>query len=836
MTQDSDRALEQLSKQLGQLIDITRVIDRNRDDGAYASRGNEIFYVFDTNVVQMFLEPHKNPGFSEAFHGPTWGVEYVDAEGVNTSACLLAAEYLMSGRLPGQRFGRWFMTEAHHQETLRQVQFLKEWVLDNVRQMQEDQGFSARVQKQLGDLNAALRLDPQSERRRLIDIAVRHGATPVDLLELQSLEENEYAKRAKGLRAREVCRLLARDTILETADQITRFYSLDIAGKYMSLEAALRITREDRSEIKLERDAWRATLGSVVERHPYSNKTQAGFRADCEALAMVSWAGRQPSRFNNRIVFVTGDRVLLEAYRLRHVESPEIGPYLIRPITHFVPLFNPTSADSVLTSQSLAFSKLQEALEGAMVALNLKLLSDDDVFRLRARDHFVLQVEQSANALVHILQRLFPQARDPQWVADQGEALWSVVEELKTIERMMLEAYPHLIAQRLDRDRMQFESVSAGNGEALAAAVEGKLTAASTAGFRFSVQMMPEAIADLLAQIEERSTNLGSRATVHLRLSFSNSHGVELGYDEFLPWLRELDGDALVATLQELANKPPQLFALAALLAFHLEIWKDAARFADLAASASDEAHSQASLPIDHIGDELEYKYLKAASLRFRISDFEPTEDFTFADPWAEWLATADAELKTCLEKHEDLGQLSRALRARSERAALHVSFCEWFAFGSMSKIGNDPDPSQRALTSLKIVADELAACEARYGEALRHALEVDKGENGPSSKLLSAVRQQFQANSFAAKLCAMRFAELWPEHQAEISKAQSKVPTPPDFQWISPPPIVEAYFKAIAKDWQGLGLIDAHSFTLALDASVLRGLREFGFRASTLR
>src|SRR4051794_31408755 len=100
---NSGAIVDRVARKLGRLVEITRILDRNREDAAFANEGGgQIFYVIDTNVVNSFFEPFLYPQYAEIFQGGIWGKDYGEYEFFNRQSCLLTAEYLMSGELPGQ--------------------------------------------------------------------------------------------------------------------------------------------------------------------------------------------------------------------------------------------------------------------------------------------------------------------------------------------------------------------------------------------------------------------------------------------------------------------------------------------------------------------------------------------------------------------------------------------------------------------------------------------------------------------------------------------------------------------------------------------------------------
>jgi len=809
-----------LTEQLGHLINLSRIIDRNKDDGQYEDLGNEIIYVFDTNVVQMFWEPYQNPQFCEVFHKEYWGEDRIQDREINSQACLLTAEYLMSGDLPGQRGGRWFMTRGHKAELDAQEQFLTQQVKDNLKRMREEPPFKEAVLAGLKKLSAALAIDPSGDRQTLEALALKLSPRTTNLRELRALPEKQFRQRIAGVRAGEVSRLLAQDQVAEPANQLYRYRHGKIAGRFMALEEFLGLSAADRREVDKEVEDWRLLLGRILNRRPNHMKTRDAFKADCEALGLVSWANRRPEHRNRRILLVTGDAVILEAYRGRHLEDPHHNRYNARPINHYAPLFNPISAHSVLPVQQHAFRRLQEVLEVVLVDLNIQLLLSADT-RLRARDAFVLEIEQNIDRAVAHIQQAFPQMDDQQWLNSQQAALETLVQQLRPIERLMLEAFPNLVARRLEEERISFEDASKEGGDALATAIEARLAAASQIGAQFSLQTMPATLERLFEALRDNSEERERRATVYVRLTFGD--GPESGYEVTIQQLRGLSPEAMRAAFEGWKDRPAKIFALAAMIAFNLEFWSEAARYAELAATASHELATYTPEAQHSQEEHCEYLYLMAASFRFRMAAFETGSDISMSDPRDQWLTTAERALKSCIDFHVQHGQLSRAMRARSELAAVHLAFCEWVAFGPTT---NGPASGHKALASLLVAVRQLALCESGLTAALAHADEVDHGRKGLSNQLLERVRRQFRTNVSAAKLAALRLAEQHTELAEDIKEAVALAP-PANLtdNWPDAPAIAAVYRAAAEGRYAEVLTYRDAPFSLALDRVVMQGL-----------
>jgi hypothetical protein len=809
--------LHRFLRKLGHLINITRIIDRNTDDVSFAEEG-EIVYIFDTNVVQMFLQPFRNPHYAELFHASILAVQgssdALDQE-INEQSCLLTAEYLVSGNLPGQKDGKWHMTRRHWEETVVQQEYLADAIRQTAARIDRDPTFKRFAVQQRGELKGILKLDPDADRQRILALAEQLGVSPARMRRLSEVPRDEFHELAAGIRSRAVCRILARDRILEPANQLNRFNN-GIVQRFDDVGSILDLPAEARTEIERDADDWRKNLTKIILTRGHGIRSRDAITADCHALALIDWASRQPWASQRRVVFVTGDQAILETYRQRYVQRDTYWPFLVRPVSHFAPLFNPTSADSSLTEQKLAFDRLLQALEGAMAALNLVLLKErPNEYRLRARDHFALSSQFALQDLASTLVGYFPRFRDEVWINEQDMNLDQLVRELRPIEQLMLEAYPQFVAARLDRERLGFEAENENSAvrKSLQDRILDGLNSAIRASYLFHQPMMQAVVEELVA--DEQGSE---RALIATRVSFSDDPASHKDFKSELEHLRGAPPAELRTLVRGLSTK---VFTFAALRALQLELWGTAARYADLAAKASEDRMHGASQDESMLWDDhYEHLYIEACALRFRLASTRPEPGGSLSDRWYDWLQNADRNLKRCVDHHVQQGQVVRELRALSEQASLHVSYCEWLAFGNPPVKALEA-AERRILNSFRKVTENLARCAAIYDSA------AERGEADPAAgTILEQITKQFRFNVFAAKLVALRLAHLFPAAAATVAKAEQILPPLQLVPWQQIPPIAEAYVAAASGDLETLKRIDASKLTLALDTAIIEGLK----------
>ena len=89
----------------------------NKADAYFASdKKNEIFYILDTNVIESYLSEGSNANSGEFSFG-----DLLRDETAARVSDRLALEFLLSGRLAGQRTPAVYLSASHWNETLRRA-------------------------------------------------------------------------------------------------------------------------------------------------------------------------------------------------------------------------------------------------------------------------------------------------------------------------------------------------------------------------------------------------------------------------------------------------------------------------------------------------------------------------------------------------------------------------------------------------------------------------------------------------------------------------------------------------------------------------------------------
>jgi hypothetical protein len=835
---DSNALRDRVGHKLARLVEITRIIDRNTDDGAFVrnSTDAEFFYVLDTNAVRMFFEPFQNPEYAELFHASVWGDQYVHYDRINQQSCLLIAEYMVSGEvpLPGQRNGALYMSVAHHQELLDQMEMIDGQLREKALKLTQDAAYGRAAARSILELNELKHLDAEKNRDRLIEYAVSQavpGTADHERMALKQLSPEEFKERAALIRTRQICSLLARNRLVEPLYQLRRFRTKEIAGRFAPIEQKFRATAKEIESIEDDARSWRDYLWNVMRSRPKNSRSERAVSNDCRTLAYLTWAQKNKASRNQRLVLVTGDKALYDAYRRRH-STTEGLPFLMRPLTQYAPLFNPTDAASSVADRDAVFKSTRGAIEMATISLNLNLFGSnqpDSSTQGRIRDHFILESEKSITSAQWALKRLYPKLYDDAWLTAESEKFTKLVAPLQDIETLMLGVYPDLIAPRLKDDRKAFlEAARQGDGAALANVLLAETDKVEKSAFQVSIPFMSVQVRELLLQIRSREKKSVRRAALAVRLRFAVSSQVELGYGDVIQILlgKADKADDLQRLIEPLESEPSRVFALAALLTFSLELWDEAARYAELAANAAELATPKADSGTT--ADEFhEYLYLRATSLRFRIATHRPNPEQLFHDPWALWLESAREALEDCEKKHRLHGELSRRMRALSERASASLSYCAWFAFGRLGvvRVNQGINRVSRIMTE---AVEDFAECHRMRADAERHV----EGMQAPAAKkasgeVLAAAVRQYRVNSLAARFIAKGLASKNLITEEELETWLAKLPQE-KFDYAELPTIAQAYFHARDGEIEKLHQIDTagDALSLALDRAIIEGLK----------
>src|SRR4051812_11838983 len=256
-------------RRLAKIIEISNEMALNADDSEfyYGHRTNTpgtIFYVFDQSAFEFFINPddgrRRYPAF---FHIEDWR----DSDGanrenywilVNEMLSVLTAEYLFSGRLPGQKNSRIYMTHGHRYEVARSYEVL------------------VKRQTELPDKKAAEHAAIMEQATRCVqDVPTDKDDRDQDLA--GDLEQVPPDDRASFLRVRRLARTFALKRNGLVVHQLRRFSSA-IWPRIDDVTYQFPLTQQDERMIDAEAGQWASRLRR--RQHSGAERPSRGLKRD----------------------------------------------------------------------------------------------------------------------------------------------------------------------------------------------------------------------------------------------------------------------------------------------------------------------------------------------------------------------------------------------------------------------------------------------------------------------------------------------------------------------------------------------------------------------------
>ena len=788
--------LERMLRLLFRFLDLSRDLDRNRDDTLFAEDNGRIAYVLDENVFEIFVRPFDQRGEQVSLHSHSWagaqdrGGRREAHTSFAAQAALLTSEYLFSGELPGQADARLFMTEWHSWELARRVQALNaeyERRLINISEEELAEPFEA--------LRMVLRNVSDGETG---PGAV--GAADPDLeQDIVELREASLKVRKSFISTRLAVKILADNRDVEPAEQLDRIVSNPIRERIHRLHLAYRPRPENRDATReaVERDAheWMRRLerecgerGIAVVKSSNEGDHRVRVRAalwdDARSLALIRWAAVHGVKAGERLVFVTADSLLFDTYRkwyagLEPHSAEYLEPFILRRMIQYAPIFNLSDSRNVLGGDvRVFFGRLQSVLEITMLPLNLSRLKSTagEEVLTRMREMTALRLLDGR-----------PIRDDPRY-ADLTRALEvdpshfdALLEQWRRLERSSLGLAGEYVRARLNEKQRKLEELKlmTESDEASAKVAlknyVGRLIERLLEGSRaFWLPLARE----FIDSWEPRGGH-STRAPIPFQLELGvGSTTISLG--QILG--RRLNADdrtpiVMPEAWPALLEAPDIVFAIAACLALVSDDWSDADHFAEMAVRADqDRASRPQNGPRSQSRQVHELRYLNALTKRFRIGGLAPPLNGDSLIKVRQAYSAACLLLEACVEYHErhedEPGHRLRLIRALSERAALHL----FYAAGLTQKVRiaalmrlppRDRDEVVWADHKRPTEAEEAARQrrdEARRAVAdaeadLRRCLQCEAmlpaAERRANAELFEKLEQQFLVNTAAAAVLA---------------------------------------------------------------------------------
>lgn len=764
-----------ISLKLAHLVECTRLLDLNRADSdfrkAAPSRNGlsvvpEIYYVIDTNFVQAFLEPSARRGYCRNFHEdhiwPEFRLKQNEyqrlASTLGAQMTLLATEFLIAQAIKFAP-GKLYMSAGHRRELNTQLDILwreKFESLDNAT-------FGAAALKHRSAIKALARIVdlPRAEAITQMQNALNPLSELPDLAH-PGISDAEFNRMRENFVVSEICRVLAEEETIEPADQIERlgelFQFFDFIEEEFPAEPNHKVEIEHLSTIWLNRlNAEYDSRYPQIVPIPSERRDRDSLKADADTIAHLVWASNSRTGPRQRIVFITGDRIVLNAYRAWHCDQNDNVSFLVRPIAQYMPQYNLRDAEATLRHLPV-FDETRRILEALTYPLTSILQSYylesparfDRQAGARVRDKFCVDVEHSTLPDALLDELMFPLPNHRPSLEKKSEELDQVAGAMRLLERISVGAVPALVRKRVDhavsKATALLDSLTGTNAsdsdDAIGKLLLGRLKLAIESGFEFSLPSAIRQISTLALDIP-RSPGARVKATFRVYLTYE---GEDLLAGEWLLKFAASEEKQKHLLLRELSKEPHRVFALASWLTFQHGLWSDTVRFADFACSASQTTGPQASA-------HFECLYIKALALRLRMANDVPdiTRD---ADTWLRDLEGANAALKRCIDYHGPQNHDVREARAISERASVRLTYCAWAAIGNLSGLSVYRNERLELRDLFRGAVDDLQTCFERL-EKLSNSISSSHRRDKDTSRLdtLGWVRTQVYSNIECARL-----------------------------------------------------------------------------------
>lgn len=768
-----DARLERTLSRLLFLLDLSRDVERNRDDAQFAAAGKEIVYVFDENVFEMFVQPFRFAPVVATFYADIWTpeAEKVDASvwaSFEAQSALLTAEALLNGTLPGARSPQILLTEPHRFELARRVG-------DLLQELRHDAGrlTEASSQQLMRRMAAFVEISRQSDRSATIRMSRSDEETPDLTEDVQALRQAGASAEAlnRFRLSRMVAENLATDPIKEPLEQLRRIAGPELRPRISSLQERFPLRPGDRSELERGAENWYRRLLSELAQplHRRRRREDRALWNDAQALSQLVMTARRALHEDIRVVMVTADAVLFDAYRRRHAAgSPDrfdyFEPFVLRRARQYAPIFNRITEDprqgDADEGQSLA-ALVQESLEASLVGLSLASFaqSDDnprDVLVARARERMALKaVDRERLADDPDLAPLVAAMQSPEWRRNHDAHVRPMRQRWQRAQRAVIGASYECLSARLNPDLLNLVQSIADKGvQEQRAAIEAYIASLIDQVTHDGLLLWLPVASEFIGA--HHPFRAGERPRVPLTMRLRLPGGVTLADALEGWWANESQHGVIEQILAsehqaDLARRPDLVFAIAGALALACQETNEAVRFSALAVEAA-QANRRGDFPVA-ADDLLEHTFLAALTQRFQIGAIgQSAHHQRHSDVAVRRIYRAHHEAQMTLRRHLALLHEQRRnsqggdevlllqIRARSEQSGLSL-------FVAAQLLNADtPQPVNLLIENAK--------------EAIHQCFQLERGIENEADPFLQRLRRQYVLNVAAAEVLAALAAE----------------------------------------------------------------------------
>ncbi len=673
------------------LLDLSRDLERNDDDGLFRAEGGTIHYALDADLFEVFIQPWDPRRRSVSLHGDEWSMSResrpADWKAVSIQTALSATEYLVSGMLPGQRDQKILMTFEHRWELARRTEALADKYAGVLVSGQPDEGL-ARFQE-ASEIRECLGQNADcSERIAQFDSLLWED---VQALKASGVDNEALASFA-GTRA--TIKALARDRKVEPAEQVERLVGPHLRQRFMTLHQQFPIRQEEQKAISQDARRWFGLLqeeARLQKIHIFGEgdtakrgRSRAALWDDACSLATLRWIALRHVGSKSRLVFVTADDLLFDTYRrwyanLLPSDIAYSEPFVLRRLMQFAPMFNLADSGRMPGKDARqVFQDMRHLLEINLLTLNLSRLNNRlraepiltrmrELTALRRRDDKPISTDLSYKTLAAALKE--KDARGE--LSELGE----VLDNLRVLERFSLGQVDDHVRRRLtERQATLLGLNEKGGDERSMLRYVGNLVHKMLA---VSARVWLPLARDFIDAWRPRPGQKLIRAPIAIRLKILVD-GILVDVGGTLHARLYQDADAAQHSLfnskewDQFENDEAVVFAIAAVLALASDDWGNAEHFSERAQRAQ-RARTQDTERL------AEYEYIAALAKRFRIGSQGVPRSGDALGKIVRLYRAALEGLNWCIELHRDgtdgEAQVVRLLRSLSERAALHLFF-----------------------------------------------------------------------------------------------------------------------------------------------------------------
>ena len=705
---------ETLEHQVSDLYDLSLDITRHESDIEFARAGGTIHYTFDQNVFELFLRPFDRYAYVMRQNEVTWNVGSSGERRRQTAiqSALLTGEVLFGGSLPGQKTPTWYITEWHRWE------------------------FMERISTLLGDSAA---LDPvalaEAARQGLLaKEALAYpekaasgfsGADDAMLgLDLADLEEHDGAELLPAfLATRRAAAVLANDRFMEPISQLTRLLEADERGAIVNVGSLGTPPKEEMNRLARAAREWSNRLRSEsnlrAARNQATQKKGAAARwSDARSLALLEWLSGSLDPAKERVVLVTGDPSLFDAYRRqfeddRELRGSEGRQFLVRRPVQYSTLFSAREGRGT-HSRQLMFYTLQQIVELPLAPMRAAADVDPGLPEdVRDRRHS-LTLRRIAGGTVrtsyfHDAWKAYGAQYSPALVAG-----WE--NDIDSSERILNGLGADLLLGRIGQaDRQLLETLSNLQVPQREAAIDEYVDRRVADMIRAAVKAWTPVAEEFFRSAARKAVG-PSRRPVPLAVHLPDD--LRGGHSRLASLLDELTGtpSGPKPKAELSVGSSFGIFIGAAAVAVYSNQWRLGDHLSEVAINAF-RYFAASEGTTDR--DAAEAHYLSAMAKRFRLGDLRPRE-IQFADPAAARLYRKAVKL---LETSEELsGSIPDGFvvyRCASERAALDLFFAT-FCLRQAEEGGQARVQDEVGKLGAQALRDA--------GEALEQALELRNG------------------------------------------------------------------------------------------------------------